>query len=58
MDIKTILRENETMNSLLVERDEEIDKLKKEIVRLKATNKTFSEFFKEKSEMTFIKGVN
>ena len=30
MDIKTILKENEAVNSLLVERDEEIDKLKKE----------------------------
>ena len=47
MDIKTILKENEAVNSLLVERDEEIDKLKKEIARLEATNKKCYDIYKD-----------
>ena len=47
MDIKTILKENEAVNSLFVERDEEIDKLKKEIARLEATNKKWYDIYKD-----------
>lgn len=36
-NITQVLKENEAMNSLLIERDEEIEKLKKEVARLKAS---------------------
>ena len=41
IDVKysQMLDENEAMNSLLIERDEEIERLKKEVARLKASNK-------------------
>ena len=42
-----ILKENEAMNSLLIERDEEIEKLKKEVARLKASNKRWYNIYKD-----------
>lgn len=42
-----ILKENEAMNSLLIERDEEIEKLKKEVSRLKASNKRWYNIYKD-----------
>ena len=45
-NITQVLKENEAMNSLLIERDEEIEKLKKEVARLKAI---YKDLRKEKS---------
>tara|TARA_A100001391_G_scaffold191945_2_gene165752 strand:- start:408 stop:548 length:141 start_codon:yes stop_codon:yes gene_type:complete len=42
-----MLDENKAMNSLLIERDEEIQKLKKEIARLKASNKRWYKMYKD-----------
>ena len=42
-----ILKENGAMNSLLIERDEEIEKLKKEVARLKASNKRLYNIYKD-----------
>tara|TARA_R100001443_G_scaffold113388_2_gene127961 strand:- start:217 stop:408 length:192 start_codon:yes stop_codon:yes gene_type:complete len=39
--------ENDAMNSLLIERDEEIEKLKKEVARLKASNKRWYNIYKD-----------
>ena len=39
--------ENEAMNNLLIERDEEIEKLKKEVARLKASNKRWYNIYKD-----------
>ena len=46
--VKKLMRdENEAMNSLLIERDEEIEKLKKEVARLKASNKRWYNIYKD-----------
>ena len=49
VDVKycQMLDENEAMNSLLIERDEEIEKLKKEVARLKASNKRWYNIYKD-----------
>ena len=49
IDVKysQMLDENEAMNSLLIERDEEIEKLKKEVARLKASNKRWYKIYKD-----------
>ena len=44
---KHFVEENEAMNSLLIERDEEIEKLKKEVARLKASNKRWYNIYKD-----------
>ena len=46
-NVSVILKENEAMNSLLIERDEEIEKLKKEVARLKASNKRWYNIYKD-----------
>lgn len=49
IDVKysQMLDENEAMNSLLIERDEEIERLKKEVARLKASNKRWYKIYKD-----------
>ena len=49
IDVKysQMLDENAAMNSLLIERDEEIERLKKEVARLKASNKRWYKIYKD-----------
>jgi len=49
IDVKysQMLDENEAMNSLLIERDEEIERLKKEVARLKTSNKRWYKIYKD-----------
>ena len=44
---KHFVEEIEAVNSLLIERDEEIEKLKKEVARLKASNKRWYNIYKD-----------
>ena len=44
---KHFVEKIEAVNSLLIERDEEIEKLKKEVARLKASNKRWYNIYKD-----------
>ena len=44
---KHFVEEIDAVNSLLIERDEEIEKLKKEVARLKASNKRWYNIYKD-----------